>query len=59
MVATSASTGSGPKKLLTMEVRSTTGAPLVRGATMPDGLPEEFDEDASFAIQDLSQVSER
>ena len=30
-----------------------------RGATMPDGLPEEFDEDASFAIQDLSQSSER
>ena len=30
-----------------------------RGATMPNGLPEEFDEDASFAIQDLSQSSER
>ena len=30
-----------------------------RGATMPNDLPEEFDEDASFAIQDLSQASER
>ena len=30
-----------------------------RGATMPNDLPEEFDEDASFHIQDLSQVSER
>ena len=30
-----------------------------RGATMPDGLPEEFNKDASFTIQDLSQSSER
>jgi hypothetical protein len=30
-----------------------------RGATMPNNRPEEFDEDASFAIQDLSGSSER
>ena len=30
-----------------------------RGATMPNDLPEEFDEDASFTIQDLCQASER
>ena len=30
-----------------------------RGTTMPNDLPEEFDEDASCAIQDLSQASER
>ena len=30
-----------------------------RGAEMPDGLPEEFDEDASFPVLDLSQTSPR
>ena len=34
------------------------GCLWLRGATMPNDLPEEFDEDASCAIQELSQASE-
>jgi len=30
-----------------------------RGATMPNNHPVEFNEDASFVIQDLSRSSER